>query len=132
MPINQAVAILPQHRFRNAVAEHKFGALYAVDTPPAALVCSGPFRVKQAKGDDIVLERNPEYWVADKAGTRLPYFDSVRLLPDMRPGTELPIPHVGRFESGPDRVDLYDGLLHATLSPIDLRRQGVQPALDRI
>jgi len=45
------------------------GNAYAVDEPPNKIVGCGPFCVKEFKpGKFTLLERNPEYWVADKSG----------------------------------------------------------------
>ena len=55
-----------------------FQSAYGVDTPPAQIVTSGPFRVKQyVTGEKLVFEPNPYYYVVDKAGTRLPYLDEI-------------------------------------------------------
>jgi peptide/nickel transport system substrate-binding protein len=41
----------------------------------------GPFRLKQyVPGARVVLERNPHYWKADRAGNRLPYLDAVAFM----------------------------------------------------
>jgi peptide/nickel transport system substrate-binding protein len=70
------VWILPQHVLRDATRERRFLSTYDLRTSPQKIVGCGPFRVKQIeRGVSILLERNPEYWVADKQGRRLPYFD---------------------------------------------------------
>jgi peptide/nickel transport system substrate-binding protein len=74
------VAILPRHRLEGAVREHRFLTAYASNSPPEAVIGSGPFRLKENGRRFPLLERNPEYWVADKKGQRLPYFDRVRFL----------------------------------------------------
>src|SRR5205814_466891 len=42
-------------------------------------------------GKFVLLERNPEFWMTDKAGTRLPYFDEVMFIVTSKPSlaTEL-------------------------------------------
>jgi peptide/nickel transport system substrate-binding protein len=72
------VWILPQHALRDAVRERRFLSAYDLKTSPQKIVGCGPFRLKQIdRGTSILLERNPEYWVTDKPGRRLPYFDEV-------------------------------------------------------
>ena len=45
---------------------------------PSQFAGLGPFRLKEyVPGQRVVLERNPYYWKADRAGTRLPYLDQV-------------------------------------------------------
>lgn len=80
------VEILPKHILAREVAEKKFESAYGINTAPARLVCSGPFKLKQYKaGEFTLLERNPNFFGVDKAGTRLPYLDNViyTTVPDM-------------------------------------------------
>ncbi len=75
------VAILPKHIFGPAVKEGRFPSVYSVEVRPESIVGCGPFRVNQVQTNgSVLLERNPEYWVVDKQGRRLPYFDEVRLV----------------------------------------------------
>lgn len=81
-----SIPILPQHILAGKLAEKKFVSAYGVNTPPEGLVGSGPFKLKQYKaGEFTLLERNPNYFAVDKAGTRLPYFDFImhQVVPDM-------------------------------------------------
>ena len=81
-----SIPILPKHILAGKLAEKKFVSAYGVDTPPEGLVGSGPFKLKQYKaGEFTLLERNPNYFVVDKAGTRLPYVDYLmyQVVPDM-------------------------------------------------
>ena len=72
------VMIVPKHRLAQAVTQKSFESAYGVNTPPADLVCSGPYRLKQFKpGELTLLERNPHYWSVDSKGTQLPYLDNV-------------------------------------------------------
>ncbi len=80
------VEILPKHILAKAVSEKKFESAYGINTAPDQLVCSGPFKLKQYKaGEFTLLERNPNFFGVDKAGTRLPYLDNViyTTVPDM-------------------------------------------------
>ena len=76
------VSILPKHAIGREVQERRFLSVYTLNTRPEKVVGSGPFRVKELQqGQGILLERNPEYWAADRNGQRLPYFDEVLLSP---------------------------------------------------
>lgn len=70
--------IVPQHVLAESVRQKQFESKYGVNTPPAELVCNGPFRLKDYKpGQFTALERNPYYFAIDSKGQRLPYFDTV-------------------------------------------------------
>jgi peptide/nickel transport system substrate-binding protein len=70
--------ILPQHILAGAVREKVFPLAYGIKTRPDRIVGCGPYRVKEVRlGQFTLLERNPEYWVADRQGRRLPYFDEI-------------------------------------------------------
>ena len=50
--------------------------LWNVNTPPSELVSGGPFMVREFRiNEELVLERNPNYFVQDEFGTQLPYLD---------------------------------------------------------
>jgi peptide/nickel transport system substrate-binding protein len=75
------VPILPKHSLGPAVREKVFPMAYGLNTKPERIACSGPYRVKEIKrGHYVLLERNPEYWVVDSRGQRLPYIDEVKCL----------------------------------------------------
>lgn len=75
-----SVAILPQHTLKNWVESGDFLNAYAVTNKPENIVGSGPFRLKSYEAQRlVVLERNPEFWMVDKKGERLPYLDEVEL-----------------------------------------------------
>ena len=79
------VRILPKHVLANTVPNKSFSSAYGVNTSPADLVGSGPFKLKQYKpGQFTLVERNPHYWHVDSNGKRLPYFDNVvmSIVPD--------------------------------------------------
>ena len=81
-----AVPILPKHILAKSVADGSFISAYGVNTKPADIIGSGPFKLKQFKpGEMTLLERNPNYFVVDTKGQRLPYLDNViyTVVPDM-------------------------------------------------
>ncbi len=83
------VSILPKHRLEGAVKSGRFPAAYSAGTPPGHIVGCGPYRLKEFRaGKFTLLERNPEYWVADKQGRRLPYFNEILFAVSGGPGSE--------------------------------------------
>ena len=71
------ISILPRHAMGREVAERRFLNVYSLATKPEKIVGNGPFRVKEINATAVLLERNPEFWMTDKTGRRLPYFDEV-------------------------------------------------------
>lgn len=72
------VPILPKHVLEAAVVAKVFPSAYGVSSKPSRIVGCGPYRLKDFRlGKFTLLERNPEYWMADRQGRRLPYFDEV-------------------------------------------------------
>jgi len=83
------VTILPRHALEKAVRERQFPGAFRAGTPANKIVGCGPYRLKQFQpGKFTLLERNPEYWVADKQGRRLPYFNEVIFPVGGGPGTD--------------------------------------------
>jgi len=77
-----SVAILPRHLLERIHTEGRLADAWGLSTPAAQMAGLGPFRFKEyVPGERIVLERNPYYWKADRAGTRLPYLDRLLFLP---------------------------------------------------
>jgi len=84
-----SVAILPKHALTYAVKQKTFPATYGIGTPPARLVGCGPYRLKEFRpGQFTLLERNPEFWMVDTHGIRLPYFDEVKVIVTGTPAAE--------------------------------------------
>lgn len=72
------VAILPQHLLQKAYHDGTFSQAWNLSMSPSQFAGLGPFRLKEyVPGQRVVLERNPYYWKADRAGARLPYLDEV-------------------------------------------------------
>jgi peptide/nickel transport system substrate-binding protein len=73
-----SVAMLPRHLLAQAYKDGKIAEVWGLRTAPAAMAGLGPFRfAEHVPGERLVLERNPNYWKQDRAGTRLPYLDRV-------------------------------------------------------
>src|SRR5260221_2873866 len=72
------VPILPRHSLEAALKERRFAKAYDVTMPPEQIIGCGPYCIKESQpGKFTLLARNPEYWVTDTAGSRLPYFDEI-------------------------------------------------------
>ena len=73
--------IVPAHVFAPAFEAGGASAvleLWNVNTPPEELVAGGPFMVQEFRlNEELVLERNPNYFVEDEFGTQLPYLDRI-------------------------------------------------------
>jgi peptide/nickel transport system substrate-binding protein len=97
-----SVPILPKHVLQTAVDAKVFPAAYGVNSKPNHLVGCGPYRLKEFRlGKFTLLERNPEYWVADRQGRRLPWFDEVMFTVEENPARQTAL-----FLEG--KSDVYD------------------------
>ena len=75
------VAMLPRHLLEPAYTQGRLAEAWGLTTPAADMAGLGPFRIRQyVPGARVVLERNPHYWKADRAGHRLPYLDAVTFM----------------------------------------------------
>ena len=73
-----SVPILPKHALETAVKAKVFPAAYGVGSKPSRIIGCGPYRLKEFRlGQSTLLERNSEYWMADRQGHRLPAIDEV-------------------------------------------------------
>ncbi len=71
-----------------AAEKRRFSSLWGVGLKPEELVTSGPFKLKlYRRGERMVYERNPHYWVLDAAGQELPYLD--RMIYQVLPSPDL-------------------------------------------
>lgn len=70
--------ILPKHKLEAALAAGSFVSAWNTATPPAEIVGTGPFVVREYQpGQRVVLDRNPRYWRRAAAGGTLPYLDRI-------------------------------------------------------
>lgn len=75
---NLTLSIAPKHVFEPATKRGKgyFNSFYSTATPPNQFVISGPFKLKQyVPAQRVVYERNPNYYIINKDGAKLPYLD---------------------------------------------------------
>src|ERR1700735_3014197 len=76
-----SIAILPRHLLQNTYQAGSFSQAWTLSMPPNQFAGLGPFRLKEyVAGQRVVLERNPYYWKADRAGNQLPYLNEVVFL----------------------------------------------------
>ena len=72
--------ILPKHRLEAALVAGTFAAAWNTSTPPADVVGTGPFVLREYQpGQRVVLDRNPRYWRMAADGVTLPYLDRIVL-----------------------------------------------------
>jgi len=82
--------ILPVHKYASLVEENRFTFSMGLDTKPADIVGTGPFRlVKYLPGERVILERNPFYWKEDSCGRELPYLDKILFVILSNPDTSM-------------------------------------------
>ena len=76
--IFDSLAILPKHLLEAAYRDKKIGEIWGVNAKPEEIAGLGPFRLKSyVAGQQLVLERNPNYWRKDSSGTSLPYLNEL-------------------------------------------------------
>ncbi|MDE2991206.1 MAG: ABC transporter substrate-binding protein [Chloroflexota bacterium] len=75
---SMGTAIYPKHILEPHVDDGTFADVWDIDTDPAEIIGTGPFTIASyIPGDEIVLRRNPSYWLTDAAGNRLPYLETI-------------------------------------------------------
>jgi len=68
-----AVPIIPEHVLAKPLAAGQFNRTWGIDTPPADLICLGPYRMERyVPGQLLAFKRNPAYWMQDEHGGQLP------------------------------------------------------------
>jgi peptide/nickel transport system substrate-binding protein len=72
--------ILPKHKLEPALASGTFASAWGPGTPPADMVGTGPFVLREhVAGQRLVFDRNPHYWRKAQDGQALPYLDRIVL-----------------------------------------------------
>ena len=77
---NLSTPIAPKHIFEPAVKKGKeyFEGFLSTNTPPEKFVTSGAYKIKEyVPAQRVVYEKNPNYYVINKDGKRLPYLDKL-------------------------------------------------------
>lgn len=78
-----SVPIAPKHIFEPVVKQGKraFSSFWSSNTKPSAFVTSGAFKLKEyVPAQRLVYERNPDYYMIDEKGQKLPYLDRYIIL----------------------------------------------------
>ncbi len=89
---SMGTAIYPRHILEKYVDEGTFAEAWDTETDPAEIIGTGPFTIERYDPDEqLILRRNPDYWLRDAAGNPLPYLDSVNIkyVPDFDAELEL-------------------------------------------
>jgi peptide/nickel transport system substrate-binding protein len=69
--------ILPAHILGASLKDGTFAQQWGIDTPPEKIVGTGPYRMaRYVQAQFIEYRRNPEYWMKDDTGARLPYLEA--------------------------------------------------------
>lgn len=78
-----SVPIAPKHVFEPVVNQGKraFASFWSSNTKPSEFVTSGAYKLKEyVPAQRIVYERNPNYYMIDEDGQKLPYLDKYIIL----------------------------------------------------
>ena len=107
-------SIFPEHILGPHVADGTFVETWDINTDPSEIVGTGPFLIDSYEpGERVLFRRNPDYWLTDDAGNRLPYLEQVVLLivPDLEA-------ELAAFRSGEADVHGVLGEEFADLEPL--------------
>lgn len=75
---SMATAIYPQHVLQPFVDDGTFTEVWGIDSDPSEVIGTGPFLIEQYVPEErVTYRRNPDYWMTDANGNRLPYLDRV-------------------------------------------------------
>ena len=75
---SMGTAVYPRHILEPHVDDGTFADTWGIDTDPAEIIGTGPFTIEgYDPGERVVLARNPDYWMTDDEGNRLPYLDRI-------------------------------------------------------
>ena len=75
---SMGTAIYPRHILEPHVDDGTFIETWGIETDPAEIIGTGPFTIESYQpGERVVLARNPDYWLTDGEGNRLPYLDRI-------------------------------------------------------
>ena len=75
---SMGTSIYPKHILEKHVNDGAFTSTWDIETEPDEIIGTGPFTIDDyIPGDRVVMKRNPNYWLKDDAGNRLPYLEEV-------------------------------------------------------
>ena len=85
-----SVPILPKHKLQAALAGGKFSEAWSAGSNPADMAGLGPFVLKEyVPAQAIRFARNPNFWLTDASGQRLPYLDTLEVAIVLEQNAEL-------------------------------------------
>ena len=111
---SMGTAIYPRHVLEPYVNDGAFAEVWSLGTDPAEVIGTGPFTIQSYEpGERVVLQLNPDYWLADDAGNPLPYLDRIvhLIVPDLEA-------ELARFKAGEADVHAVLGEEFAELEPL--------------
>ena len=111
---SMSTEIFPQHILQTHIDAGTFAEVWDISADPSEVIGTGPFLIDQyVAGERVAFRRNPDYWMTDADGNRLPYLDRVVqvIVPDLESELEA-------FRSG--LADIHGVLGHefAELEPL--------------
>jgi peptide/nickel transport system substrate-binding protein len=75
-----SVPILPKHKLEAAFTGGKFNEAWSASSNPADMAGLGPFVLKEyLPARAIRFSRNPNFWLTDQSGQKLPYLDEIEI-----------------------------------------------------
>ena len=75
---SMGTAIYPRHILEKHVDDGTFAETWDINTAPSDIIGTGPFTIESyIPGEQVVMARNPDYWLSDNAGNSLPYLDRI-------------------------------------------------------
>jgi len=80
-----SLPILPKHKLQAAMAAGKFAEAWSAGSNPADMAGLGPFVLKEyVPAQTIRFARNPNFWLTDASGQKLPYLETleIAIVPD--------------------------------------------------
>ncbi len=83
---SMGTSIYPRHILEQHVDDGTFAEAWGIETDPSEIIGTGPFTIgSYAPGENVVMQRNTDYWLKDEAGNSLPYLDQVVhvIVPDL-------------------------------------------------
>jgi peptide/nickel transport system substrate-binding protein len=79
------VPLVPAHLLEPALEAGKFNHTWGINTPPQKIVGLGQFEMaRYVQAQFVHFNRNPEYWMRDEKGVRLPrlHGETLQIVPD--------------------------------------------------
>ena len=85
-----SLPILPKHKLQSALEQGTFAAAWSASSNLAEMAGLGPFVLKEyLPAQSMLFVRNPNFWLKDASGNRLPYLDEIEIPIITEQNTEL-------------------------------------------